>query len=338
MANMKDLAKATGVSLATVSRVFNESEKVKPVTRKLVLDMAKKLNYRPNKIAAGLRKGKSGSIGIIIPVIDREVFSSSIKSMEVVLSTAGYNVIICQTHESLEKEKQIIENLKQLRVDGIIISISKETKRIDHLTSLQEEDIPVIFFDRDIELAPFNSVVINNYNGAYQATSHLIEQGCKNIIHLAGNENVFIFKERKRGFLAALRDMGMNIDEYTNIPFDDGNKEGVESLKKVLALDHPPDGILANGDIAALVALRVVEEFNIKIPDDLAIVGFGDSKFCTYLNPSLSSINQRNEDIGKIAANLLLAEISKDGNEFTGTQQMLPPILKIRSSSNHLPQ
>ena len=120
MANMKDLAKATGVSLATISRVFNESEKVKPSTRELVLEMAKKINYRPNKIAAGLRKGKSGSIGIIIPVIDREIFSSSIKSMEVVLSAAGYNVVICQTHESVEKEIQIIENLKQLRVDGII--------------------------------------------------------------------------------------------------------------------------------------------------------------------------------------------------------------------------
>ncbi|MEO0778257.1 MAG: LacI family DNA-binding transcriptional regulator, partial [Bacteroidota bacterium] len=130
MANMKDLAQATGVSLATVSRVFNESYKVKPATRKKVLAMAKKLNYRPNKIAAGLRKGKSGSIGIVIPIIDREVFSSSIKSMEEVLSQAGYHVVICQSHESYDKEQQIIENLKQLKIDGIIISISKETTEV----------------------------------------------------------------------------------------------------------------------------------------------------------------------------------------------------------------
>lgn len=333
---MKDLAKATGVSLATISRVFNNSDKVKPATRKKVLAMAKKLNYRPNKIAAGLRKGKSGSIGIIIPVIDRYVFSSSIKSMEEVLSEAGYNVIICQSHESFEKEVQIIENLKQLKIDGLIISISKATKQINHLTSLQEENTPVIFFDRDVELAKFNSVVINNYNGAYQATSHLIDQGCKNIVHLAGNENVFIFKERKRGFLAALRDFEMEVAKDSNIPFDDGHQEGINLLRKLLQSDNPPDGILANGDIAALVALRIVEELNIKIPNDLAIVGFGDSNFCTYLSPSLSSVNQRNEDIGKMAANILLAEISKEGNGFSGTQQVLPPILKIRNSSNRI--
>ncbi|MEO1623619.1 MAG: LacI family DNA-binding transcriptional regulator [Bacteroidota bacterium] len=336
MANMKDVARATGVSLATVSRVFNESEKVRPATRKKVLTMAEKLNYRPNKIAAGLRKGKSGSVGVIIPVIDREVFSSSIKSMEEVLSQAGYNVIICQSHESVEKEAQIIENLKQLRIDGVVISISKETKRIDHLTSLQQDDIPVIFFDRDVELAKFNSVVINNYNGAYQATSHLIDQGCQRIVHLAGNENVFIFKERKRGFVAALRDMKMEMGPQSNIPFDDGHREGVDQLRQLLQSDSPPDGILANGDIAALVALRVVEELGLKIPADLAIVGFGDSNFCTYLRPSLSSVNQRNEDIGKMAANLLLSEINKEAGEFIGTQQMLPPVLKIRDSSNRL--
>lgn len=336
MANMKDLAKATGVSLATISRVFNESEKVKPVTRNKVMAMAKKLNYRPNKIAAGLRNGKSGSIGIIIPVIDREIFSSSIRSIEEVLSDAGYNVIICQSHESYEKEQSIIENLKQLNIDGIIISISKGTKKIDHLTSLKEEDIPVIFFDRDVELAQFNSVVINNYNGAYQATSHLIDQGCKNIFHLAGNQNVFTFKERKRGFLSALRDLDIEVGEHVNIPFDDGHEEGINLLRKCLQSKNPPDGIIANGDIAALVAIKIVEEFDIKIPDELAIVGFGDSNFCTFLTPSLSSINQRNEDIGKIAANLLLKEISKEGHEFTGTQQMLPPMLKIRDSSNRL--
>lgn len=333
---MKDLAKATGVSLATISRVFNESEKVKPVTRNKVMAMAKKLNYRPNKIAAGLRNGKSGSIGIIIPVIDREIFSSSIRSIEEVLSDAGYNVIICQSHESYEKEQSIIENLKQLNIDGIIISISKGTKKIDHLTSLKEEDIPVIFFDRDVELAQFNSVVINNYNGAYQATSHLIDQGCKNIFHLAGNQNVFTFKERKRGFLSALRDLDIEVGEHVNIPFDDGHEEGINLLRKCLQSKNPPDGIIANGDIAALVAIKIVEEFDIKIPDELAIVGFGDSNFCTFLTPSLSSINQRNEDIGKIAANLLLKEISKEGHEFTGTQQMLPPMLKIRDSSNRL--
>ena len=173
MATMKDLAKAAGVSLATISRVFNESDKVRPATKKKVLALAKKMDYRPNKMAAAFRKGKSGSIAIVIPFIYQEVFSFAIKSMEEILSEAGYNVIICQSHDSFEKEKQIVNNLKQLRIDGIIISISKETKRINHLTALQAENIPIIFFDRTIEIGAINSVVINNYNGAYQATKSL---------------------------------------------------------------------------------------------------------------------------------------------------------------------
>lgn len=333
MANMKDLAKAAGVSLATISRVFNESEKVKPATRKKVLDIAQKLNYRPNQMAAALRRGKSDSIGVVVPIIDREVFSSAIKSMEEVLSEAGYNIIICQSRESYVKEKQIIDNLKQLKVAGIIISTSKETKKVDHLLSLQDEGIPVIFFDRNIEVSTINSVVINNYNGAYQATQHLIEQGCTRLLHLAGKEEVVIFQERKRGFLTAVSDNATVVDSSTVIPFDDGQLTGIHQLKSLLNDDKHPDGILANGDIAALVALRIIQEMELKIPQDIAIVGFGDSQFCTYLQPSLSSVNQRNEDIGKLTATTLLKEIKEEDNEQVVIQQMLPPILSIRASS-----
>jgi len=285
-------------------------------------------------MASAFRKGKSGSIGVVVPIIDREVFSSAIKSMEEILSEAGYNIIIGQSHESYEKEKQIIENFKQLKVAGVIISISKETKKIKHLTTLQKENIPIIFFDRSIEIEAINSVVIDNYNGAYQATTHLIDQGCKNIIHLSGKKGVAIFKERKKGFLAALKEHDISISPSSVIPFDDGELAGIEKLKSLLQSNSRPDGILANGDIAALVAIRIINELNLLIPTDIAIVGFGDSKFCTYLKPSLSSVNQRNEDVGKLAATILLNEIKGKDEHNVITQQMLPPILNIRSSSN----
>ena len=333
MANMKDLAKAAGVSLATISRVFNNSEQVTAKTKAHVLKVAKELNFRPNKMAAALRKGRNSSIGVIVPDINREVFSAAIKSMEEVFSQRGYNIIICQTQESYEKEKKVIENLKQLRVSGIIISISKETKKITHLSSLKAEGIPIIFFDRSLELGIVNSVVINNYNGAYQATNHLIEQGCRHIIHLAGREEVTIFRERRRGFEAALEDNAVTISENTILPFDDGHTRGVSLLKKLLSSEEKPDGILANGDIAALVAIRVINEMNIKIPDEIAIIGFGDSNFCEYLKPSLSSVNQRNEDVGKLAASILLDEIVEKNQFQLASHQMLPPILKIRQSS-----
>lgn len=335
MANMKELAKAAGVSLATISRVFNESEKVKPETRKKVLSLAKAMNYRPNKMAAALRKGKSSSIGIVIPFIDREVFSSAVKSMEQVLSDAGYNVIICQSQESVEKEKQIIENLKQLKIDGVIISISKETKRVHELNSLRDQNIPVVLFDRSTQLETINSVIINNFNGAYQATSHLIEQGCQRLVHLAGREDVYIFNERKRGFEAALRDHDIPYTPDDIIPFDDGQSEGYDQLRKRLQTKDHPDGILAHGDIAALVASRIIKEIGLQVPQEVALVGFGDSNFCTYLDPSLSSVNQRNEDVGRLAATLLINELS-DQQEAPAvvSQQMLAPILKIRKSSS----
>lgn len=336
MANMKELAKAAGVSLATISRVFNESEKVRPETRKKVLALAKTMNYRPNKMAAALRKGKSSSIGIIIPFIDREVFSSAVKSMEEVLSKAGYNVIICQSQESVEKERQIIENLKQLNVDGVIISISKETKRIHELNSLNDQKTPVVLFDRSLQLETINSVVINNFNGAYQATSHLIEQGCRKLVHLAGREGVFIFNERRRGFEAALNDHQISFTPEQIIVFDDGQAEGLDQLRQLLSSNDRPDGILAHGDIAALVAMRlIVKEMDLKVPEEIAIVGFGNSNFCTYLDPSLSSIDQRNEDVGRLAATILVNEINNEnGSPSVISQQMLAPILKIRKSSN----
>ncbi|MBX2873874.1 MAG: LacI family transcriptional regulator, partial [Saprospiraceae bacterium] len=221
MANMKDLAKVTGLSLATISRVFNGSELVTEKTREIVLEAAKSLNYRPNKMAAALRSGKSKTIGVVVPVISRDVFVIAIKSIEEVLSKAGYNIIICQSHESLEKEKDILENLKQLRVDGLIISLSKETSQVDHLQELIDADIPIVLFDRKSEIGNFNSIGIDNYTGAHLATTHLIEQGCQKIIHLAGKESVSIFSERRRGFEAALLEHGLPLLPESSIPFDD---------------------------------------------------------------------------------------------------------------------
>lgn len=333
MANMKDVAKATGLSLATVSRVFNESDKVTDKTRKIVQKAAEKLNYRPNKMAAALRSGKSKTIGVVVPIIDNSVFSAAIKSMEEALSEAGYNIIICQSHESLQKEIEIFENLKQLHVDGIVISVSKETNNIAHIQDLKDAGVAVVLFDRTLEIGKVNSIVINNYNGAYQATKHLVTQGCKKVIHLAGKESVTIFRERCRGFEAALIDSNLLLNGKSIIPFDDGTPEGIQELKEAMLAKDRPDGIFAHGDISALVALRIMNELQIRVPEEVAIIGFGDSSFCSYINPGLSSVNQRNEDVGKLTAAVLLEELKREEKDRVFTQQMLPPELMIRASS-----
>ncbi|MEO0895606.1 MAG: LacI family DNA-binding transcriptional regulator [Bacteroidota bacterium] len=333
MTTMKDVAKATGLSLATVSRVFNGSDKVTEKTRKSVLKAAEKLNFRPNKMAAALRSGKSKTVGVVVPIIDNDVFSSAIKSMESHLREAGYHIIICQSHESLAAEVEIIQNLLNLQVDGVIISVSKETTDMAHMDSLKAQGTSIVLFDRKLEFEEVNSVIINNYNGGYQATAHLIEQGCKRIVHLAGKESVSIFKERKRGFENALQDHGLSYSEKDIISFEEDEALGREELIGLLSGNNRPDGIFAHGDISALVAVGVLKELNLRVPEDVAIIGFGDATFCSFLSPPLSSVNQRNEDIGKLAASILLEQLEekKEGQVFT--QSMLPPELIVRESS-----
>ncbi|MEO0471721.1 MAG: LacI family DNA-binding transcriptional regulator [Bacteroidota bacterium] len=331
---MKDIAGKTGLSLATVSRVFNDADKVSPKTRNLVLKVARELNFRPNKMASALRSGRSQTIGIVVPFIGRDIFSVSIQRMEEVLSAAGYSIIICQSHESAEKEKEILENLKQLRVDGVIMSVSKETKDASAIQAMKEEGVPVVLFDRTVELDDINSVLINNFNGAYQAATHLVEQGCQQIAYLAGNDNVSIFKERRRGFEMAMKDLGREIVPRQIIDFDDGTESGVATLLALLAGPHRPDGILANGDLAALVAIKCLRQMNLRMPEDVAIIGFGDSTFCPYLDPALSSVSQRNEDVGRLSAETILKELqTKDKQEIVYIRQMLPPKVVVRASS-----
>lgn len=331
---MKDLAKVTGLSLATISRVFNGSDLVTDKTRALVLEAAKSLNYRPNKMAAALRSGKSKTIGVVVPVISRDVFVIAIKSIEEVLSKAGYNIIICQSHESYEKERAILENLKQLRVDGVIISLSNETSEVEHLQDLRDAEIPMVLFDRKIEREEFNSIVIDNYDGAYQATSHLIGQGCRHIIHLAGKDTVSIFSERRRGFEAALRAHGLPVLPQSSIPFNDDNPTDIEALRGLLQSKNRPDAIFANGDIAALVALNLLTEMRIKVPREVAVIGFGNSLFCSYLQPSLSSVSQSSEEVGKMAAELLLRQVQRPKSVGETNQEVLPIELIIRQSSS----
>lgn len=331
---MKDLAKVTGLSLATISRVFNGSDLVTDKTRAIVMEAAKALNYRPNKMAAALRSGKSKTIGVVVPVISRDVFVVAIKSIEEVLSKAGYNIIICQSHESYEKEQDILENLKQLRVDGLIISLSNETSEIEHLLDLREAEIPMVLFDRKIEMGEFNSIVIDNYDGAYQATVHLIQQGCQKIIHLAGKDTVSIFSERRRGFEAALDDHGLPILPRSSMPFNDDDPDDIETLRSLLQSSDRPDAIFANGDIAALVALNLLTEMGMKIPQEVAVVGFGNNLFCSYLQPSLSSVSQSSEEVGRLAAELLLRQIQGPNPAGQISQEVLPIELIIRQSSS----
>lgn len=329
MANIKDLAKATGYSLATISRVFNGSDLVTEKTRKIVLDAAKELNYQPNKMAVALRSGKSKTIGLIVPEIDRPFFSATIKSMEEQLSKEGYVSIIAQTHESFEKEKEVLTTMRQLQVGGIIISISKETYNFDHIEALKAAGVTVVLFDRVADVQGIDAVVFDDFNGAQKATMHLIEQGCQRLIHLAGKEGVPTFDERRKGFESALKIQNLPFDEK-NVLYEQDNCWKAP-LKQAFEGDLHPDGIFAHGDQAAFEAIKVLRDMGLSIPQEVAVIGFGDSPFSSYIQPQISTINQRNGEMGTMAARTMVKALKKE--EWSPSEQILSPQLIVRTSS-----
>ncbi|MEM8886411.1 MAG: LacI family DNA-binding transcriptional regulator [Bacteroidota bacterium] len=330
MANIKDIAKACGLSVATVSRVFNEPHKVSPRTRALVLETAKKLNFSLNRVASALRSGRSKSIGVLVPFINNHVFASSIKAMEEVFRSAGYSLIISQSHESLDKEEEALANFKRLQLDGVLLSISKEREKLERWEDLRDFPMPLLLFDRNIAKEEFPSVHINNRKAAFLATQHLIEQGCKSLLHLGGNESLTIFRDRLGGFEKAV-DASKYTSAHVIRNFDPRNEDCNEAFKQLMEQDSSIDGILAHGDISALHAIQLLEEAGRKIPEDVAVVGFGNSRFCSFVRPALSSVDQANETLGKLAAQKLLEQLS--GEKGKMESQILAAELVVRGSS-----
>ncbi|MEL6251139.1 MAG: LacI family DNA-binding transcriptional regulator [Bacteroidota bacterium] len=330
MANIKDIANACGLSVATVSRVFNEPQKVSPKTRFLVLETVEKLNFSLNRVASALRSGKSKSIGVLVPFINNHVFASSIKAMEEVFRAAGYSLIISQSHESLEKEKEALENFRRLQLDGVLLSISKEREQVGNLEELISYPIPLLLFDRNMAEEELPSVHIDNRQAAFLATQHLIEQGCGSLLHLGGNESLTIFRDRLKGFEMAV-EAREKVSANVLRNFDPRSEDSNEAFKHLIEQDSSIDAILAHGDISALHAIQLLKEAGKKIPEDVAVVGFGNSRFCSYVSPALSSIDQANEGLGKLAAQKLLDQLSDEEGKMES--YILDAELIVRGSS-----
>ncbi|WP_435623621.1 LacI family DNA-binding transcriptional regulator [Flagellimonas sp.] len=329
MAGIKEIAKMTGVSLATVSRVFNDSPLVSPKTREKVLKAAKELDYRPNMMAAALRSGKSRIIGVIVPEVNNSFFSDIINGIERVVSESGFNIIISQTHELQEKENSALDSFMKLNVDGVLMSISKETTDYGHIQKLIDAKIPIVFFDRPPSLEAINTVVLDNYLGAHIATEHLINNNCKTLLHIAGNSDVGIFNERKRGFLAAIQKHETEVSyQITELKSD-----ATQDLKHLenLFKEHPKiDGIFAFGDEMAIHVLNLLTTLQLEVPKKMKLIGFGNAHFSTLTQPTISSIDQENAHMGELSATLLLQNMNKKQRP---TTKILSPKLVERESS-----
>jgi LacI family transcriptional regulator len=331
-----DIARELNITASTVSRALKDHPRISSSTKRAVLDMAKSMNYQPNNIAAALRRGKSNILGVIIPMADRNFFASVIHGVEKIVNQTGYNVIICQSDDSPEKEISNIKALLELQVDGILASYAKNTVSFDHFADIVKRGIPLIMFDRmheALESLNVDAVVIDDYLGGFTATDHLIQQGCRNIVHFSGPQHVSIYRERRRGYEEALKRHNMPVNEDNIIMSDLKLKSGMEHAGVLLKRPEIPDGIFSSSDFAALGAMRILKENNIRIPHDIAIVGFSNESFTSFVDPALSTVDQKSELIGQYAARLFLDQVSATGVVNIPTKTVLKPELIIRPSS-----
>lgn len=330
---IKDIAKELNISCSTVSRALKDFPGISPATKKAVTELADKLNYRPNAIALSLRNQKTNVIGVVIPETVHFFFSTVISGIEDEAMKDGYNVMICQSNENYEREADCIDALMSARVDGLLVSISRETEDLAHLKKVVDEGTPMVFFDRLVEGMNAPSVIIDDYQGAYDATEHLIQQNSTNIIHLAGPDNLIISRKRTEGYLSALEDHQIPVRQDNIIECRNGTLEEAEqALTRVLQSGRAVDGVFANNDMAALGALKAVQKAGLKSPEDITIIGFSNWNFSSLTQPALSSVAQPGYEIGREAARLILQEINSN-EKASKHVSILDTELVIRESS-----
>lgn len=328
---INDIARELNVAPSTVSRALNNSSKISEKTKKLIQAKASELGYDLNLVASSLSRNKTSIIGVVVPTISSYFYSQAVSGIEEMAYDAGYRIIMAQTNESFEREQEIMSMFSATRVDGIIASLSLETRQITHLQKLKKNHIPLILFDRVNYSIDCHRVVIDDYDGAFQAASHLIKMGCKYPAYLGGPLGCKVFKEQARGFEDALKKHHIELLPQLSLSTDFSQKDVQDSIKLWLSLSQRPDGILVSDSAAALLVSRLVTGSGIRVPDEVAIVAMGFEPAHEYIVPALSSVEKPGFEMGRAAISHLIDEIEGRTNEH---QTIIKPVqLVIRSSS-----
>ncbi|WP_348797109.1 LacI family DNA-binding transcriptional regulator [Flavobacterium adhaerens] len=334
---IKDIGDLLGLTPSAVSKALNDHPRISAKTKAAVKEAAIKLHYQPNFLSSALRKGKSNMVGLIVPRINTNYYASVIENIEDVLNKNGYNVIMAQTNESYLKECKSIDNLLNIQVDGIIASIAHETVDFDYYRKIKEKGVPLILFDRGENDLDVDYIGIDDYNCSQLIVEHLVKQKYTRIAHITGFRHTRIFNNRIRGFKDALEKFGLPIQNELIIESNLQIEDGRRIMKSLLELDIRPDAIYAASDNVALGALQVLLEEKIKVPDEIAIVGFGNEPFGTIIKPEISTINQFSAEIGKQAALAFLERINHPKRKVSLNKIILDAELLIRNSSKKQP-
>lgn len=333
---IKDIGKALNLSTSTVSRALRGSYEINPETKRLVLEYAERMNYRPNPIALSLKENRSRSIGVIIPEIANNFFSQAINGIESIAYNRGYHVVITQSQESYERELVNTNYLAQRRVDGLIVSLSGETIDLEHFKELQSKGLPIVFFDRVPQDYITHKVTADNFVGAYLATEHLIKQGYKRIAHLTSPLWLSITNERLEGYKRALQHNDIPIEE-SYIKYCNHSGKSIEEMEnaisELLRLPNRPDAIFVGGDRLTTGCMSAIRKEGLRIPHDIALVGFTNLATAHLLEPSLSAVLQPASEMGQLATELLIELIEKPKALIRFDTKKLDTKMVIRDSS-----
>ena len=330
---IKDLARHLNISVATVSRAMRDMPEIKAETRDAVLKLAKEWDYQPNILATNLVKNRTKTIGVIVPDLAYHFFASVIKGIEEEAFARGYSLLLTQTSELYERELTNVQNLSRGHVEGFIKSLSHENTDYEHLKRLQRKGIPLVFFDRDADEIDVPKVMVDNVGAAYEATKHLIENGCKRIAFLAGPINVTVSNQRQLGYENALQNSGLKIDKSLIVHGNYNLQKVIELTNELFELENPPDGLVVVSDRLAVGAISALRVKKIRIPEDVAIVSFNDEPMCTIVTPTLTSVSQPTFEMGKMAMSLLINQINNPDTLLKPDIIVFKTELKIRESS-----
>lgn len=331
---IKDIASVLNISAAAVSKALHNDSRISEKTKIAVRQVAENLQYQPNHLASALRSGKSHLVGVIVPRTNSNFFSSVIQNIEEVLNKKGYSIIITQSNESYQKECDSIDTLLYTQVDGIIASMANETVDLSAYEKIKSKGIPLILFDRGENDLNVDYIGIDDYNSSHLIVEHLVENGCKRIAHIGGYKRTRIFNNRIRGYIDALKKHNLPLDDELLTESGLTIEDGREKMLKLLSLATQPDAVYVAGDYAALGALQVLKEKNIKIPEEIALVGFGNEPFTDMVTPRISSVHQHSAEIGKRAANTFLKYVGQETIDQQLNKIILNAELIVRDSSH----
>ncbi|MEN8248779.1 MAG: LacI family DNA-binding transcriptional regulator [Bacteroidota bacterium] len=331
---IKDIARILNISVSTVSRAMRGAGDINPETKKKVLKLADELDYEPNTLAKNLVEKNTKTIGVIVPELDLDFFASNIRGIYEKAYEKGYKVMLAQSGEDFDKEVDIIKTMVGDRLDGLIISLSKNTKSYSHFDKIVRREMPLVIFDRYTHNIACSNVIADNRTGAFEATQHLIDQGYTKIAHLGGPNNLEISKRRLKGYKDALLANGFNIDddyiEHCNL----SKPDTIAKVKKLMNLPNPPNAIFTVNDLSAIEVINYVKEIGLKIPYHFGVVGFNNDPFSEYMDPKLSTVNIPATEMGRFAAQIVIDQIENDNIRLV--TEKLNCNLIVRESSNRI--